>query len=49
MNSVLDTIEGWVARGDRVAVATVVETKKSAPQPEALPTPYTMGYEDGHQ
>ncbi len=33
MNSVLDAIEGWVARGDRVAVATVVETKKSAPQP----------------
>ena len=33
MNSVLDMIEGWVARGDRVAVATVVETKKSAPQP----------------
>jgi xanthine dehydrogenase accessory factor len=33
MNSVLDTIESWVARGDRVAVATVVETKKSAPQP----------------
>jgi xanthine dehydrogenase accessory factor len=33
VNSVLDAIEGWVARGDRVAVATVVETKKSAPQP----------------
>ena len=33
MNSVLDAIEGWVARGDRVAVATVVATKKSAPQP----------------
>ncbi len=33
MNPVLDAIEGWVARGDRVALATVVETKKSAPQP----------------
>jgi xanthine dehydrogenase accessory factor len=33
MNSVLDTIETWVQRGERVAVATVVETKKSAPQP----------------
>ena len=33
MNSVLDTIENWIQRGDRVAVATVVDTKKSAPQP----------------
>jgi xanthine dehydrogenase accessory factor len=33
MSSVLDTIDHWVTRGDRVAVATVVETKKSAPQP----------------
>jgi xanthine dehydrogenase accessory factor len=33
MNSVLDTIHSWLGRGDRVAVATVVETKKSAPQP----------------
>jgi xanthine dehydrogenase accessory factor len=33
MNSVLDTIEKWIERGDRVAVATVVDTKKSAPQP----------------
>jgi xanthine dehydrogenase accessory factor len=33
MNVVLDTIENWIQRGDRVAVATVVETKKSAPQP----------------
>src|SRR5215475_11571819 len=33
MKPVLDTIDEWVARGDRVAVATVVETKKSAPQP----------------
>jgi xanthine dehydrogenase accessory factor len=33
MSSVLDTIDNWVQRGDRVAVATVVDTKKSAPQP----------------
>jgi xanthine dehydrogenase accessory factor len=33
MTSVLDAIEAWTRRGDRVAVATVVETKKSAPQP----------------
>ncbi len=33
MNSVLETIQAWVARGDRVALATVVETKKSAPLP----------------
>ena len=31
--SVLDTIDGWVGHGDRVALATVVGTKKSAPQP----------------
>lgn len=30
---VLDTIVDWVRRGDRVAVATVAATKKSAPQP----------------
>lgn len=33
MTDVLVTVEGWVGRGDRVALATVVETKKSAPQP----------------
>ena len=30
---VLDTIAGWSAAGERVALATVVETKRSAPQP----------------
>jgi xanthine dehydrogenase accessory factor len=30
---VIDTIDEWVAGGERVAVATVVETKKSAPLP----------------
>ncbi|HEY1509425.1 MAG TPA: XdhC family protein [Solirubrobacteraceae bacterium] len=33
MNSVLEAIREWLARGERVAVATVVDTKKSAPQP----------------
>ena len=31
--TVIDTIDEWVASGERVAVATVVDTKKSAPQP----------------
>jgi xanthine dehydrogenase accessory factor len=33
MRSLLDTVEEWVQRGDRVALATVAATKKSAPQP----------------
>jgi xanthine dehydrogenase accessory factor len=33
MMSVLEAIESWVDRGDRVALATVVSTKKSAPAP----------------
>jgi xanthine dehydrogenase accessory factor len=33
MIAVLETIDGWVAQGDHVALATVVDTKKSAPQP----------------
>jgi xanthine dehydrogenase accessory factor len=33
MSAVLDALKAWGGRGDRVAVATVVETKKSAPQP----------------
>jgi xanthine dehydrogenase accessory factor len=33
MTSVIDTIDGWIRRGNRVAVATVVETKRSAPLP----------------
>jgi xanthine dehydrogenase accessory factor len=31
--SVLDTIAAWTAASERVALATVVETRKSAPQP----------------
>ncbi|HET8593082.1 MAG TPA: XdhC/CoxI family protein [Solirubrobacterales bacterium] len=33
MRDVIDAVEGWVAGGNRVALATVVDTKKSAPQP----------------
>jgi xanthine dehydrogenase accessory factor len=33
MTSVLDTTRGWTAQGERFALATVVDTKKSAPQP----------------
>jgi xanthine dehydrogenase accessory factor len=33
MSTVLNTIADWAAGGSRVALATVVETKKSAPQP----------------
>jgi xanthine dehydrogenase accessory factor len=33
MNEVMDTVDGWVNDGNRVALATVVDTKKSAPQP----------------
>jgi xanthine dehydrogenase accessory factor len=33
MMGVLDAVDGWVGQGDRVALATVVDTKKSAPQP----------------
>jgi xanthine dehydrogenase accessory factor len=33
MNPVLETIEDWARRGDRIALATVVATKRSAPQP----------------
>ena len=33
MRDVMEAVESWVIRGDRVALATVVDTKKSAPQP----------------
>ena len=33
MEPVLETIASWSGRGEGVAIATVVETKKSAPQP----------------
>jgi xanthine dehydrogenase accessory factor len=33
MRDVLEAVEGWAEGGDRVALATVVDTKKSAPQP----------------
>ena len=33
MKDVLEVVDGWVKGGSRVALATVVDTKKSAPQP----------------
>jgi len=33
MSAVLEALQTWGRRGDRVALATVVKTKKSAPQP----------------
>ncbi|HEV8098899.1 MAG TPA: XdhC family protein, partial [Gaiellaceae bacterium] len=33
MRELADTIERWRARGDRVALATVVATRRSAPRP----------------
>jgi len=33
MRDVIDQIDAWVGRGDRVALATVVAVKRSAPRP----------------
>jgi xanthine dehydrogenase accessory factor len=33
MKDVLDDLREWTARGDRVAIATVVNVKRSAPRP----------------
>ena len=33
MKDVMEVVEDWVGDGDPVALATVVDTKKSAPQP----------------
>src|SRR5512134_1217971 len=33
MRDVIEVVEDWIAGGSRVALATVVDTKKSAPQP----------------
>jgi xanthine dehydrogenase accessory factor len=33
MKDVVDDLRAWTARGDRVAVATVVGVKRSAPRP----------------
>lgn len=33
MKDVLEQVDTWVARGDRVALATVVAVKRSAPRP----------------
>lgn len=33
MTDVLEAVEAWTARGERVALATVVAVKRSAPRP----------------
>ncbi len=33
MNDVIEKLDEWTARGDRVAVATVVNVRRSAPRP----------------
>ncbi len=33
MRDIAEQIHQWVARGDRVAIATVVDTRRSAPRP----------------
>jgi xanthine dehydrogenase accessory factor len=33
MREVLDELEAWSRRGDRIALATVVSTRRSAPRP----------------
>jgi xanthine dehydrogenase accessory factor len=35
MKDVLEDVDTWIARGDKVAIATVVSTKRSAPRPPA--------------
>jgi len=33
MKDVLDQVDAWSARGERIAIATVVDTRRSAPRP----------------
>jgi xanthine dehydrogenase accessory factor len=33
MREVLEDVDAWIARGDRVALATVVDVHRSAPRP----------------
>ena len=33
MKDVLREVDAWVARGDQIAIATVVDVKRSAPRP----------------
>ena len=33
MRDVVEDVDAWVARGDAVAVATVIDVKRSAPRP----------------
>ena len=33
MKDVLEQVDAWVARGDEIALATVIDVKRSAPRP----------------
>ncbi len=33
MKEIVDTVEQWRKRGERIAIATVIATRKSAPRP----------------
>jgi xanthine dehydrogenase accessory factor len=33
MRDVIEDVDSWVARGDKVALATVIDVKRSAPRP----------------
>jgi xanthine dehydrogenase accessory factor len=33
MKDVLEDLDAWVARGDQVAIATVIDVRRSAPRP----------------
>jgi xanthine dehydrogenase accessory factor len=33
MKDILEDVDSWVARGDRVVIATVVDVRRSAPRP----------------
>jgi xanthine dehydrogenase accessory factor len=33
MRDVIEDVDAWVARGDEVAIATVIDVKRSAPRP----------------
>ena len=37
MKDILDDIERWRARGEKVAIATVVASRRSAPRPIGSP------------
>jgi xanthine dehydrogenase accessory factor len=45
MKDVLEDVDAWTARGDAVALATVVATKRSAPRPPGAKMAISSGGE----